>query len=167
MNLIALIQVYKLILVLLISTVKFFFAPFLSIGYGFNYIETVTITTIGGITGVFFFYYLSKWVIKLFNTYSPRVISYFAGADAKRKLEKLNNKKQKRKKFTRKNKFIINFRNKYGFTGIIILTPILLSIPIGAFLAQKYYSENSYVLALLSISVVVWSFLISSIYFFF
>ena len=54
MLLIAGIQVFKLIQVVVISGVKFLFAPFISIGYGFNYFQTVLFTTVGGILGMLF-----------------------------------------------------------------------------------------------------------------
>ena len=161
------IKVFKLIQVLILSGIKFLFAPLISIGYGFNYFQTVIFTTVGGILGLLFFYYVSKGLIRLYTKYCPIVISYFGGEEAKKALQESNCKKASKKKFTRKNKFIINFRKRYGFYGIIILTPVLISIPIGAFLAQKYYSKKNNVLIYLSMSVMFWSLFISSVYFLF
>lgn len=160
------ISIFKLIQVVLISGVKFLFAPLLSIGYGFTYLQTVLFTTVGGIAGVFFFYFLSKWLIGLYIKYCPFVISYFGGEEAKKRMEAGDCRKPDKKKFTRKNKVLINMRKNYGFFGIIMLTPVLLSIPLGTFLAKKYYSKKSNILLYLSISVVFWSFCISSLYFF-
>jgi hypothetical protein len=167
MNLMVGIQVFKLIQVVIISGIKFLFAPFISIGYGFNYFQTVIFTTLGGIAGLLFFYYLSKWMIRLYFRLCPVVISYFGGEEAKKALQESQCRKPNRKKFTRKNKTIVNIRNKYGLFGIILLTPVLLSIPIGAFLAQKYYSKRNNILVYLSLSVLMWSFFISSFYFLF
>ena len=166
MNFIAAIHIFKLVQVVVISGIKFIFAPVISIGYGFSYLQTVMFTTLGGIAGLFFFYYLSRWMIRLYFKLCPVVISYFGGEEAKKALQESQCKKPNRKKFTRKNKTIINIRNKYGLFGIVLLTPVLLSIPIGAFLAQKYYSKKSNVLVYLSLSVLMWSFFISSLYFF-
>lgn len=165
MNSIAVIHIFKLIQVVIISGVKFLFAPFISIGYGFNYFQTVLFTTIGGIAGLFFFYYLSRWLIQLYFRICPVVIAYFGGEEARLALKESQCRKPGRKKFTRKNKTIVNIRSRYGLIGIILLTPVLLSIPIGAFLAQKYYSKKSHVLVYLSLSVLMWSFFISSFYF--
>lgn len=159
------IQIFKLIQVILISGVKFLFAPFVAIGYGFTYFQTVVFTTVGGIAGLFFFYYFSRWLIKLYFFICPVVISYFGGEEARKVYEQGQCRKKDKKKFTRKNKTIINIRNRYGLFGIILLTPVLLSIPIGAFLAQKYYSKKSHILFYLSLSVLMWSFFISSFYF--
>lgn len=159
------IQVFKLIQVFLVSGIKFLFAPFISIGYGFNYFQTVLFTTLGGIAGLFFFYFLSKFLIRIYFKLCPVVVSYFGGEEARKVYEASQCKKPGRKKFTRKNKAIISIRNRYGFLGVVLLTPVLLSIPFGAFLAQKYYSKKSHVLVYLSLSVLMWSFFISSFYF--
>jgi hypothetical protein len=159
-------SVIKLIQVLLISGIKFLFAPILAIGYGFNYIQTVGFTAIGGILGILFFYYFSKWLIHQYQKYCPRIVGYFGGKEATvRWLEANQCKKHNRKVFTRKNKLIINIRNKYGLLGIVLFTPILLSIPIGAFLAQKYYSKKSKILFYMSLSVVMWSLFLSGFFF--
>ncbi|MCD4698093.1 MAG: hypothetical protein K8S16_17850 [Bacteroidales bacterium] len=160
-------NLFKLIQIFIVSGIKFLFAPLVSIGYGFNYFQTVVFTTIGGIAGILFFYFLSKWLIRMYNLYCPVVYRYFAGEEAQTKLFEGKCTKQVKKKFTRRNKIIINLRKKYGFMGIILFTPVLLSIPIGTFLAQKYYSKRNNVIVYLSISVLFWSFLISSVYFLF
>ncbi|MCD4729925.1 MAG: hypothetical protein K8R74_04960 [Bacteroidales bacterium] len=167
MMFIAGIQFFKLIQILIVSGIKFLFAPLISIGYGFNYFQTVIFTTIGGILGILFFYFLSKWIISQYGKYCPIVFSYFTGEKVERAKKILNCDQPPKKKFTRKNKIIINIRKKYGFFGIIFFTPILLSIPIGAFLARKYYSKKANVLVYMSISVVLWSFFMSPIFFLF
>jgi hypothetical protein len=161
------INIFELIQVVIISGVKFLFAPFVSIGYGFNYLQTVLLTTVGGIAGLLFFYYLSRWMMRIYFRICPVVVSYFGGEEARKALQESQCRKPDKKKFTRKNKTIVNIRKKYGLFGIILLTPVLLSIPIGAFLAQKYYSKKSHILVYLSLSVIMWSFFISSFYFLF
>jgi uncharacterized oligopeptide transporter (OPT) family protein len=158
---------FKLFQVLIVSGIKFLFAPFISIGYGFNYIQTALTTALGGILGILFFYFLSKWIISMYYKCCPTVYSYFTGIKIDRSRKILSQEISIKKKFTRKNKFIINARNRYGFLGIIFFTPILLSIPLGAFLARKYYSGRSNMLIYMSISVVLWSFFISSVFFLF
>jgi hypothetical protein len=161
-------QIFKLLQILVLSGVKFIFAPLISIGYGFNYFQTVIITTIGGIFGFFFFYYLSRWLIQQYMRFCPIVFSYFTGDTIEKAKQKLNcSETRKKKAFSRKNRTIVSIRRKYGFLGIILLTPVLLSIPIGAFLAQKYYSKRSNVLVYLSLSIILWSFVISSVFFLF
>ncbi|MBN1338793.1 MAG: hypothetical protein JXA03_05680 [Bacteroidales bacterium] len=157
---------FKMIQVLLISSIKFVFAPLISAGYGFSYLQTAVITTIGGISGVLFFYFISRFFVKLFYKYCPIVISYFTQTDCETIFPKIR-KRKTRKFFTRKNKLIIRVRNQYGYLGIIALTPVLLSIPIGSFLAGKYYSHRKNLLIHMSLSVIFWSFLISTVFFLF
>jgi hypothetical protein len=64
---------------------------------------------------------------------------------------------------SKKKRMIIKLRNRFGYPGIIILTPVLLSIPVGTFLAAKYYSGRPNLLAMLSLSVVTWSVILTSI----
>lgn len=159
------INIFKLLQVLILSGIKFLFAPLLSIGYGFNYFQTAIVTAVGGILGLIFFYFLSKWILRQYYNFSPLIFAYFTGEKVARAKRILRYRNPPKKKFTKKNKFIVNIRKKYGYFGIILLTPVILSIPIGAFLAQKYYSKNSSVLLHMSISVIFWSFFISTIFF--
>lgn len=167
MDIFAGISVFKLIQVVILSGVKFLFAPLISVGYGFNYFQTVIFTTIGGIAGLVFFYFLSQWIIMQYFRFCPIIFSYFTGEKVEKAKKILNCSEQPKKKFTKRNRFLINFRFKYGYFGLVLLTPVLLSIPIGAFLAQKYYSGKSHILLHMSISVVLWSCSISTVFFLF
>ncbi|MCD4664294.1 MAG: hypothetical protein K8R68_03415 [Bacteroidales bacterium] len=166
-GIISVLQIFKLIQVLTVSAIKFIFAPLISFSYGFNYFQTVIFTTLGGILGFVFFYYFSKWIIRQYYRFCPIVYSYFTGIKIEQSKKILNCRQKPKKVFTKKNKMILNIRKKYGFLGIVILTPVLLSIPIGAFLAQKYYSKKNNVLVYIAISLVFWSFFISSVFFLF
>lgn len=161
---------YKLIEVVVISGVKFLIAPFISFQLGYNYLQTIIITTIGGIVGVFFFYYLSNGLLKLFRRTWPKIKKYFSGRHLHSKtiaVEKVKSRIKSRKYFSRKNKFIVMTKRKYGLWGIAALTPVLLSIPLGTFLANKYYRNKKSVLLSLTISVLCWSIIMSSFYFVF
>jgi hypothetical protein len=147
------------------SGIKFIFAPPLSIESGLNYFQTICATTAGGIAGILFFYHLSGGIIRLYRIVHPKVKALFIMPDAIPDNQGQLNQKRK-KNFTWKNKLIVKIRSKYGMAGIVVLTPVLLSIPIGAFLANKYYSGNKNILLYLSASIVFWSFSISTIYFF-
>lgn len=149
---------FKLIQVLLLSGVKFLFAPPLSFELGFTYFQTILTTTTGGILGVIFFFFL-------FRKIWPRIRSFLSKPNAQtqpaRAITKTNRKSKKY--FSRKNRFIVLIKRKYGLWGIAILTP-LLSIPLGTFLANKYYRNKKSVLFSLTLSVVCWSIIMSSIY---
>ena len=50
---------YEIISVFLMSAIKFFASPFLAKTFGFTYLETIFVTTLGGVAGVFSFFNLN------------------------------------------------------------------------------------------------------------
>jgi hypothetical protein len=155
-------SIFKYLLILTLSSFKFLFAPPLSFEFGFSFLQTWLVTTLGGIAGVIFFFYLSKGMLALYFRYAARHIS-FNYAKFRSIVWKSNQLPEPVKKiFTFRNKSLVKIRRKYGLAGIIILTPILLSIPLGTFLVIKYYSRQKNLLAYLSLSVVAWSLIMSS-----
>jgi len=156
-------KVFKLLQILLISAFKFLFAPLISFKMGFNYVQTIIFTTIGGILGVLFFYFLSNIIIGLYRRYLAVYFRFFFLKIRKKKKSIAPVVIKIKKKFTRKNRFIILLKGKVGMIGIAILTPTVLSIPLGTFLASKYYSKKKAILIYLSISVAFWSFVLSTI----
>ena len=107
-----------------------------------SFTETLIYTNIGGILGTLASVYFSGFLIKLWNTYWP---------------EKLKFHHQKRKLFTRRNRWFVKIKLKYGLFGIVVLSPVLLSIPLGSFLAVKYYGlKNKNILWLIT-GQIFWS----------
>jgi hypothetical protein len=148
----------KIIQVLIASTLKFVVAPMLAKQLGFFFVETFLLTTAGGIAGVVFFFYLSAALFRFFGFIGRKLRIRKKAAHAK--------PARRKKKFTRKNKFIVKLRGKYGMFGIIALTPPLLSIPLGSVLANKYFAGNKRVLLYLFLSVAFWSGVFTSLYYF-
>ncbi len=151
----------KILIVFAVSSIKFLIAPALSFSMGLNFLQTLLSTTTGGITGVVFFFFLSRWLILLYARYFV-----FYMHKIKKNIYGFLNLEIPviipARRFTRRNRFIIKIIRKYGLTGIVVLTPVLLSIPIGTFLATRYYSSNRYLLVYLISSVLFWSLLMSS-----
>lgn len=149
----------KVIQVMLISSIKFFFSIPLALGLGFSWWETFLISVSGGLAGLFVFYFLTPLLLKTLRIF----IEYLRFIFGRRKHK--TKKKKHKKKFTRRNKFIIHIRGKFGLIGIALLTPIILSIPLGAILANKYYRRHRLTLVVLSLSVILWSLLLISIFY--
>jgi hypothetical protein len=145
--------------VFLLSTVKFFFAVPLALKQGLSYWQTVITTTSGGLVGIFLFYYLSPGIMKFLNFLYHGIRQILGFND-------LRLSYKKKKHFTRRNKFIVKLRGKLGVFGIVAFTPILLSIPLGAILANKYYRHNKLILPFLCASVLTWSLLLTTAFFF-
>lgn len=150
----------KHIEVLLMSMVKFFFSVPLALNIGFTYWQTIFTTTFGGVMGVLIFYYLSPAIMKILY-YLYHGIRKLLGLEDLRHRHKKN-----KKKFTRRNKFIIKLRGKLGMFGIVAFTPVIFSIPFGSILANKYYGEHKFILPFLCLSVLAWSFILTTAFFF-
>lgn len=142
-------KILQILLVVILSATKFLTAPITSLNIGFGYLETLLITTLGGLFGVFFFFYVSSAIMLFISKVSSR---FSKGKPPKKK-----------KKFTWKNKMIIHVKREYGLIGLAAITPTLLSIPVGTFLAARYFSDQKKVIIYLSASVIVWSVIVSSV----
>tara|TARA_B110000046_G_scaffold34513_1_gene37365 strand:+ start:1317 stop:1763 length:447 start_codon:yes stop_codon:yes gene_type:complete len=135
-------QILQIAGLMVIAGTKFMYAPAAIYVAGFSFVESVLITAGGGFAGVIAFYRLgdaiSRWWVNRFPV------------------------KRVKKKFTKKNRGFINFRNKYGLYGLAFVTPCIISIPIGCFLAAKYYGTEKRMISFLFISVVFWSLTLST-----
>lgn len=157
------IAVVKIIHVFLLATIKYFITFPYAMLIGLNATQAIVAVTIGGITGFFFFYYLSAVLISFLKGHKTKIDS-FAKQYLKVDLNALFRKlKPKMPTSTKKKRIFIKFRNKYGFVGIIVATPVLLSIPLGAFLLNRYYSRKKYVFAYMVLSILGWAILFSAI----
>ncbi len=139
----------QVLLVIILSGTKFLTAPITALNIGFSFLQTLTITTVGGILGVLFFYHLSGFLVYVMGKISPKT-----------SFEKT---KSKKRVFTWKNKLIIRVKRDFGLIGLAALTPIFLSIPLGTFLAARFFENKKKVLLYLFASVLVWSVIISSV----
>lgn len=152
---------FKILIVFAVSSIKFLFAPALAFSMGLNFIQTLLSTTAGGIVGVVVFFFLSRWLLMIYSRY----FFYYFHLLRVKGYKALNISVPRfipARKFTRRNRLIIKLIQKFGLAGIVILTPILLSIPVGTFIATRYFSTNRYLLVYLSGSVLFWSLFMSS-----
>lgn len=143
----------NILITILLSSVKFGMTfPLAIMEFHFSFFETILWINVGGIAGIYFFAYLSegliKWVRRKFR---------------KKKVKKSDPNK---KFFTRKNRRIIRIKQRFGLVGIVSVTPILLSIPIGVFLVVRYYPRVKTRFIYLIAGNVVWSFIYTSFYMF-
>jgi hypothetical protein len=141
---------WEALTVLLTSSTKFLPSPFLSINvYDFAFWETVLITTVGGIAGIFFFYGISGYLMR--RAWERRMQRIAEGREPKKK------------NFRRRNKIIIQVKRKFGLIGLAIITPAIISIPIGCILAAKYFRTRKGTLPYLIVSTFLWSLFLSGI----
>ncbi|HPR85188.1 MAG TPA: hypothetical protein PLG33_03995 [Prolixibacteraceae bacterium] len=149
----------KIIQVFLLASVKYVITFPFALLIGLNFIQTLVAVTLGGIAGFFFFYYLSGFAIRKFHIaktflrrHTPRSIRI--------KFRQLLNWRKKvtgERVFSRRNRIIVSFRAKFGLLGIVALSPVILSIPIGAFLLNKYYSKHKMAKPYMVLSILSWT----------
>jgi len=149
----------KLLSVFLVASVKYFWATPYSFGLKLNEWETIFLMEMGGILGFLFFYFFFGFVFKELKLLWP-VVYHFTPVLFKVRFE-LWRKQRKLKlvlarKFTLKNKLIVLLRKRYGMWGLVILSPVLLSIPVGALLGNKYFKQNNHFIPYMILSIVIW-----------
>lgn len=137
----------EIISIYLMSAIKFLFAPAIAKEIGFTYLNTILVTTLGGISGVIVFFNLGT-----------RLVDFFPGFFKPTKTNK--------KTFTKTNKFYVKLIRDYGLIGLAVFSPILISIPVGSILAARFF-QNRKQIALLAMSsaVVIWSVSLSTFLF--
>ena len=172
-------EIWKIIQVILLSSVKFVAGPpfaYFDQRYNFSFFETVGYSVFGGMLGVFAFTFFSEklhdiWMVIKFKfnqtfgkkeTFSepvadvdiPVVIHY----------EYIDKKQEAKKVFTKRNRRIVKIWLKYGLSGIAIVTPIILSIPLGTLIANNLESNKKKIFLYMFISILSWSILMTSLF---
>jgi hypothetical protein len=158
-------MVFKIAHVILLASVKYFFTLPYAMIIGLDYQQAITSVLIGGIGGFLFFYYMSQRVIVWFDYLKPKMCRYippFIKVRFQIVCETLMFKKPK-KVFSRKSRFLAKVKTTYGFWGIIIATPFLLTIPVGAFLANRYYAKRPHTVPFMILSIISWAAVLSGI----
>jgi hypothetical protein len=145
-----------ILLTILFSSFKFAATfPLVIIQFEFSFLETVLWTNVGGIAGIYFFAFLSGKLIAWWKRTFRR---------SNRKI--LQDEQQEKKIFTRRNRRIVRTKMNYGLIGIALITPFLLSIPVGVFLVVRYYRTSRYKFLYLVASNVIWSLIYTGFYMF-
>ncbi|MFA5327540.1 MAG: hypothetical protein WC384_07095 [Prolixibacteraceae bacterium] len=153
------VAVLKIIQVFLLASVKYVLTFPYAMLIGLTFQQTLIAVTLGGITGFFFFYHFSGFAIKRFHhvkIFLRKYIPYSIRLKYRQLLVWRKNVTGE-KVFSRRNRFIVSFRSKFGLAGIIILSPVILSIPIGAFLLNKYYSKHKLARPYMVLSIISWT----------
>jgi hypothetical protein len=153
------IAILKIIQVFLLASVKYVLTFPFALLIGLNFEQTLIAVTLGGIAGFVFFYHFSGFAIRQFHHVKTLIwkISPHSFRMKYRQIIVWRRNLTGEKVFTRRNRFIARFRSKYGLPGIIIASPVVLSIPVGAFLLNKYYSKRKFVMPYMVISIVGWT----------
>lgn len=153
------VAVFKIIQVFLLASVKYILTFPFALLIGLNFEQTIISVTLGGLVGFFFFYHFSGFAIRQFHhvkTFLRKImpaIIHFKYRELKEWRKQITGERV----FSRRNRFIARFRAKFGLPGIVILSPVILSIPIGAFLLNKYYSKHKFAMSYMVLSILSWT----------
>lgn len=152
----------KFIHIVLLASVKYIMTLPYAMIIGMEYKYAILAVLAGGIGGFLFFYYLSKRINRNMDVLMPRICLLVPGPIKRRyKLFCERQNRKPRKRFSRRNRFLVRIKTTYGLWGIIIATPVFLTIPIGAFLANKYYSQRKNVIGYMILSIIGWGVVLS------
>jgi hypothetical protein len=151
--------VFKIIQVFLLASVKYVFTFPIAILIGLSFLQTLFAVTLGGLAGFFFFYHFSGFAISQFH-HVKTFLRRHTPISVRLKYRRLMVWRKSitgERVFSRRTRFIARFRSKYGLPGIVILSPVILSIPFGAFLLNKYYSKHRFAMPFMVLSILSWT----------
>ena len=159
--------ILKVISVFFVASIKYFWATPYSFGMKLNEWETIFFMEAGGILGFLFYYYFFGFLFLELKLLWP-IVYNFTPVQFKVRFEMwLNRRRASRvnaRKFTKRNKIIVNMRRRFGMWGLVVLSPVILSIPVGALLGNKYFKHNQHFIPYMILSIVLWG--VTSVAFF-
>jgi hypothetical protein len=118
--------------------------------FNFTFLEGFIFGIAAGFFGIWFWLYISKPLFKAIDY----MINHYRGSHPK----------PKKRIFTKRMRRLAKLKMKYGLIGIALITPTLISIPVGTIIAARIYKHDRRLVFLyLALSVVVWSALFSAL----
>ncbi|MGC9341125.1 MAG: hypothetical protein ACP5E3_00340 [Bacteroidales bacterium] len=116
-------------------------------------------TNTGGLLGIFLFAFLSEQLNYFWRNFIVRNFQkHFRSKPYQPRQKKI---------FTRRSRRIVGIKSKYGLAGIAFTTPVLLSIPVGAFLVVRYFGKQTNRFFYLAGANLIWSIIYVLFYEFF
>lgn len=113
----------------------------LSITYGFAWWEVCLYNTLGGIIGIIFFTYVYEGFKALIYRLSPR----------------LKARRDRRPTFSKKNRRLVKFKQRFGLVGIAFMSPTMISLPVGVIIANSFVTNKPKLFLYMTISVIAWT----------
>jgi hypothetical protein len=167
----------KIILVILLSSVKFVAGPpfaYYDQRYDFSFFETVLYCVMGGMLGVFVFTFFSSHLFRFWHWLKVRIKKAFrkkqifsepvADIDGNVEIHYEYVTEKQKKLFTPRNRKVVRIWKKYGLVGIALITPVILSIPIGTVIANSLVDNKRKIFIYMFFSVLFWSVTMTSLF---
>ncbi|MEY4286948.1 MAG: hypothetical protein RL511_1034 [Bacteroidota bacterium] len=136
------------------AMIKFLVSAIPGPGFHLTLFETWLASVSGATTASAIFYFGSEVVIRF--SHKQRVKKREAALAAGK--EPINYYK-----ITRTKKTIVRIKRRFGFYGITLFAPLLFSVPIGTFVAAKFYGKQSTTFLFVVIGLAMNGFLLTSI----
>ncbi len=144
-------MVLKLVPVFLLCMVKFVVGvPALYAATSWGFIPMFVFSTIAGCCGVIAFLFFERGLIKVWSSVKMKIPFKSKASAPKRR-------------FTKRSRMLVKIINSYGLPGIALITPTIISIPVGSILAGRLFHNHKRVFLFLAVSVALWSALLSSL----
>lgn len=136
------------ILFLILASVKFAVAlPFFIIENKLSFWEGLLFGISSGVFGIITFMFLSTVILRFWKWLK----------------EQLGIKPTQTKKiFTKRTRMLVRIKSKYGLFGIALFSPIIISIPLGVFLAMRYFKNRKKIFIYMTGGVIIWSLIFAS-----
>lgn len=139
-------EILKYLTVIALSTFKFVAGPLAGIGFGMNIVITSLLTFTGMMISVIAFSSFNKQIQQLTQRFFVR---------------------KDKKVFTKRNRQFVTIWSKYGLKGVAFLTPLLLTPIGGTLVANSFSSNKKEIIQLMAISGFFWSFVITTVLYYF
>ncbi len=136
-------EAIKILSVLGLSSTKFLMGTGLVMAYAYNFWTAFLLTFLGGMAGFF-----------AFTFFSQALLNFNRRWRAKRNLPT----------FTRFNRTLVKVRGSCGLFSIALLTPIFLTVPVGAFMALSLTSNKRKITLYMTLAFLGWSLLFNGSY---
>lgn len=152
--------------VFIIASLKYVLTLPYALLLGMDYEASVVAILTGGMGGFLFFYYMRKPAIRLFlmaRVGACRIVPEKYKGKVNCICDKIATP-TKKLVFTKRNRSIVSIKRSYGLWGLVLTTPVLLSIPVGAVLASHFYPGEKKVVGYMLLSIVGWGVVISLIW---
>ena len=139
----------------LMGTVKFMFAATSMMAFSVSYWEVVFATFLGAFVSFNFFFLFSGLLMER--------------AKEKKLIKIKDGTLKPKKQFSKMNKFIVKMKlSSFGYFVLVIVGPMVLSIPIGSIIIAKFYRRIKFTYWLEIVSLFVWAnlFTLANLYIF-
>jgi len=175
-------KILKIILVILLSSVKFIAGPPFAYAfnkqYDFTFAGSVLYSILGGMLGVVMFTYFSEQARKVWHwmkfklkkifkkpeTFSEPTIDIDKPLKIHYAYVEKNNTAYSKKVSSKRMRRMIKIWNRYGLVGVAFLTPVLISIPIGTIILNNMIHDRKKIFLYMFVSILFWSLLLNLLF---